>query len=74
MLLVLSFTLTIIYMHFSNGVGIRQIRNVSLQSEVEEPATCLHRGFEDLSSTTSDDKTILKFKLLCLLQEYAMQC
>ena len=34
-LFILSFTLTIIYMHFSNGVGIRQIRNVSLRSEVE---------------------------------------
>ena len=43
-------------MHFSNGVGIRQIRNASLRSEVEQPATCLHLGFEDLSSTTSDDK------------------
>ena len=38
MLFVLSFTLTIIYnicMHFSSGVGIRQIRNASLRSEVE---------------------------------------
>ena len=35
MLFVLSFTLTIIYMHFSNGVGIRQIRYASLRSEVE---------------------------------------
>ena len=35
MLFVLSFTLTIIYMHFSNGVDIRQIRNASLRSEVE---------------------------------------
>ena len=63
-------------MHFSNGVGICQIRNASLRSEVEQPATCLHRGFEDLSSTISDDKkkTILKFKLVCLLQEYTMQC
>ena len=37
MLFVLFFTLTIIYtrMHFSNGVGICQIRNASLRSEVE---------------------------------------
>ena len=35
MLFVLYFTLTIIYMHFSNGVGIRQIRNASLRSEVQ---------------------------------------
>ena len=37
MLFVLNFTLTIIYtcMRFSNGVGIRQIRNASLRSEVE---------------------------------------
>ena len=35
MLFVPSFTLTIIHMHFSNGVGIRQIRNASLRSEVE---------------------------------------
>ena len=37
MLFVLSFTLTIIYtcMHFSNGIGIRQIRNASLRSKVE---------------------------------------
>ena len=63
-------------MHFSNGVGVRQIRLASLRSEVEQPASCLHRGFEDLSSTTSDDKkkTILKFKLLCLLLEYTIQC
>ena len=35
-------------MHFSNGVGICQICNASLRSEIEQPATCLHRGFEDL--------------------------
>ena len=35
MLFILSFTLTIIYMHFSNSVGIRQIRNASLRSEVK---------------------------------------
>ena len=35
-------------MHFNNGVDIRQICNASLRSEIELPATCLYRGFEDL--------------------------
>ena len=35
MLFVLSLTILYTCMHFSNGVGIRQIRNASLRSEVE---------------------------------------
>ena len=54
-------------MHFSNGVGIRQIRIASCH--LSSPR------FLRLSSTINSDdkkKTISKFKLLCLLQEYTI--